>query len=72
MNNNYNACLVLTLPALREENTSYNFSVIYYPTLFLIAPEKENEEKISFLPIGSASFQLSLSASTPEEITQKN
>jgi len=67
--NNYNVCLVLTLPALREENRTYIFSV---PTLFLIAPEKENEEKISFLPIGSASFQLSLSASTPEEITQKN
>ena len=67
--NNYNVCLVLTLPALREENRTYIFS---YPTLFLIAPEKENEEKISFLPIGSASFQLSLSASTPEEITQKN
>ena len=67
--NNYNVCLVLTLPALREENGTYIFS---YPTLFLIAPEKENEEKISFLPIGSASFQLSLSASTAEEITQKN
>ena len=67
--NNYNVCLVLTLPALTEENRTYIFS---YPTLFLIATEKENEEKISFLPIGSASFQLSLSASTPEEITQKN
>ena len=67
--NNYNVCCVLTLPALREENRTYIFP---YPTLFLIATEKENEEKISFLPIGSASFQLSLSASTPEEITQKN